>query len=232
MRLHPNTRPFAAAAMLSMVVAVAAPSEGQASPLPVLPSAQEDQSPVVAGSGRAGIGSGSAVYVDQIGEGNTTTIAQRRSSTRSVARVVQNGEGNVATIDQDAVSAFADVAQSGDANVASIVQSGTAHGTASIAQTGVGNQAVIRQASHLIENAALARQSGNRNVIDLDQSGGGNTVILSQDGDDNRMSVAQTGSNNSLTWAQAGSGLAGPSVSMEGNDRSLTILQYNIDAPR
>lgn len=209
------------AAAMSATVGALAHSPASAGPLP----AQDDPRP-------ASSAYGSGVYVDQIGEGNTATIAQRRGSLRSLARVVQNGSENVATIDQDAESAFADVVQSGGQNEASISQSGTAHAAASVVQSGIGNQAVIRQASTFVENAALTRQIGNRNVIDLEQSGGGNTAVLSQDGDDNSMSVVQTGSNNSLTWAQSGSGLAAPTVTMDGNDRSLTILQYNIDAPR
>jgi hypothetical protein len=174
---------------------------------------------------RAASLTGSGAYIDQIGSGNRTTIAQRRGSTQSYARVSQAGRDNEASITQDADSAFASIAQSGSENLAAIGQRGTAHNTAVIGQMGNGNQASISQTSDFIGHVAELRQTGDRNTIALSQSGENNSAILAQNGNDNTMGVDQTGSNNALTWVQNGSGLSGATVTMDGVGRALTIMQ-------
>lgn len=180
-----------------------------------------------AGSNRAASSFGTGAYVDQVGAGNRAAITQRRASTNNYARINQSGDQNTASINQDTNLAYAEVTQTGEDNGASVTQSGTAHNSVSILQSGGGNVAAVNQIAGLIGHTASLQQKGSGNRIDLNQSGNGNSAILKQDGDDNVMNASQTGYDNALTWVQNGSGLSGPTVLMEGNGRAISIYQSN-----
>jgi minor curlin subunit len=105
----------------------------------------------------------------------TADIPQIDDVPGGVSSVLQNGDGNDATVKQLAVqSGFAPaqnsalITQSGDGNSAEIGQEGSAN-TALIAQNGNGNAGVILQNN--AGNAAELQQHGNGLSIKIEQFG-------------------------------------------------------------
>jgi hypothetical protein len=94
------------------------------------------------------------IYIDQVGNGNTTTVTQ-------------DGVGHSATITSGATSPT-------DYNVFSIMQQGAAKTAAIDLKTGINNTFAIQQDGTGNHTAAIQNMIGSGNQINLGQSGAGN----------------------------------------------------------
>lgn len=165
------------------------------------------------------------VFVTQIGDSSRVDATQQNAN--SLARIVQDGDGNQVTLDQDGTAAHrAQIAQNGDGNTVTAQQGGDGTADLALAQDGDQNTAVLFQneLSATAQTAAAILQRGNGNTIILAQDGSDNSARLDQVGDDNTMTATQLNSSNRLEWSQSGDGLADLGVVQTGNG-NLQITQ-------
>lgn len=139
---------------------------------------------------------------------------------QQVASIVQQGDGNTATIEQVDPDAIAAAEQIGDANILSARQHGAStlhasvqgdHNALDVVQddlAGAGSDATLLVLGS--DNGAVIAQQAvaGRNAVELIQEGSGNEASLIQVGSDNAMSLTQTGDVNIAALSQYGSGLA------------------------
>jgi hypothetical protein len=180
------------------------------------PSAMSIARPTVAGRN---------VFVSQIGNRNTASVQQGAKS--ALARVIQDGDNNFASVAQHGSAAtYADVQQSGVDHVASVAQAGIGGGnTLFLTQNGGGNSAnAVQTSAGAVANGAVLAQSGSGNVMTLMQDGSDNLAQLSQNGVGSAMTASQSGEGNRLIWAQVGDGLSNLAIAQRGGG-SLQITQ-------
>lgn len=130
---------------------------------------------------------------------------------RDEALISQNGNSNIATINQHVdigvFGHYAEINQFGQSNQAFVVQ------------TGSSNQARINQTGSF--NLVNATQSGSGNSIDVLQNGLGNAIDLAQTGDANLFAANQIGDNNHIVATQ--NGVSG-TLDQSGNNNSITVM--------
>lgn len=133
-----------------------------------------------------------------------TDAAPTLTTLQNTVRLLQNGSGNTARIDQQILAGSgsnqAYIDQVGTANALGLMQAGAGN-VATVGQTGTGNQA------------------------DLTQQGQGNTSALTQKGDNNRLTGLAAGDHLELNIHQDGSNNQVDSAIRE-SKRSYTINQY------
>ena len=167
------------------------------------------------------------VFITQIGDGNRGTVTQTNS--QSLARVVQDGNDNQASLDQDGAAAHrAQIAQNGDGNIAGAQQDGDGSTELAVVQDGNGNVANVlqREVSAGEQTKAAILQRGNDNRVLLAQNGSDNDALLEQNGDGNSMNVTQLDSGNRIVWTQTGDGLSGADIIQSGG-ANIQITQTN-----
>ncbi len=168
-------------------------------------------------------------FIAQIGATNEGSVEQ--GSTKSYARIVQDGAQNLVELGQgEAGTHSARIAQSGDGNALGAVQDGSGQTALLFAQEGQGNTAAIAQRdTGESYSAAAVLQSGNANSLIFVQDGSDNQARLTQNGDNNTMTATQLNSGNRLEWTQEGSNLSGAHVEQDGNQTTY-IYQSNTGA--
>jgi len=170
------------------------------------------------------------VFVTQIGDGSEATITQQNSD--SLARVVQDGNGNAVDLAQKGPAPqVARIAQDGDSNRASAEQDGIGTSELGLAQEGDANTALVLQRENDLGTQSLAAilQRGNGNAVVLVQDGSDNQASLTQIGDGNTMTATQLDSGNRLAWTQSGDGLADLQITQTGG-ANLQVTQSNTGA--
>lgn len=157
--------------------------------------------------------------INQLGEGNNSTVLQNFQGRGAYASVSQYGTGagdNNAYIEQISDGYAADpaefargadaiISQSGSGDSSTIRQTGysamMSQGNYALnIQTGDGHVSSIDQGG--IDNEALVYQSGTGNWSTVDQAGNNNTAHVTQTSDANVSSVSQGGSSNTATVTQ------------------------------
>lgn len=172
------------------------------------------------------------VFVTQIGDSARAEITQQNSD--SLARIVQDGDGNQITLNQTGTAAHrAQIAQDGDGNIVTALQDGDGIADLALVQEGDQNSALLFQneLSASAQTTAAVVQRGNGNTIILAQDGTDNQARLTQDGDGNEMTATQLNGGNRLEWSQTGDNLADLGVEQTGNGniqitQSITGAQY------
>ena len=101
--------------------------------------------------------SGSIIYIDQVGSGNTTTV-------------VQDGDGHSAVITTGSISAT-------DYNVFSITQQGAAKTATIDLKAGINNTFNIQQDGAGNHTAAIQNMIGSGNNVAITQQGAGNHIF-------------------------------------------------------
>lgn len=170
------------------------------------------------------------VFVTQIGDGSETTVTQQNSD--SLARVVQDGNGNtVALAQKGPAPQRAQIAQDGDSNRADAEQDGVGTAELGLAQEGDANSAIVlqRQNDGGAQSLAAILQRGTGNTVVLVQDGSDNQASLTQVGDGNAMTATQLDNGNRLEWTQSGDGLADLQITQTGG-ANLQVTQSNTGA--
>ncbi len=170
------------------------------------------------------------VFVTQIGDASEATITQQNSD--SLARVVQDGNGNAVDIAQKGPAPqTARIAQDGDTNRVDIEQDGLGSSDLGLAQEGDDNTAIVLQRENSTSTQSLAAilQRGNGNAVVLVQDGSNNQANLTQIGDGNTMTATQLDNGNRLAWTQSGDGLADLQITQTGG-ANLQVTQSNTGA--
>jgi hypothetical protein len=168
---------------------------------------------------------GRNVFVSQIGTRNTASVQQGAQT--ALARVIQDGDDNFASVAQHgSAAAYADVQQSGVDHIARVAQAGVGGGnTLFLTQHGGENSAnAVQTSAGAVANGAVLAQSGSGNVMTLMQDGSDNLAQLSQNGVGSAMTASQSGEGNRLIWAQVGDGLSNLAIAQRGGG-SLQITQ-------
>ncbi|NIA53361.1 hypothetical protein HAV22_06805 [Massilia sp. TW-1] len=128
----------------------------------------------------------SSIWTTQNGIGNSAAVSEHNSGPFFGSRVVQNGEGNTASVMAEQASFCSPVIQ----------------------QDGYRNDARASQ-TNINEGAMLFQQQGSANLADGTQTGYGHTVSIDQNGIGNAARTAQSGgvgifTGNSAVIAQIG----------------------------
>ena len=154
----------------------------------------------------------------QHGVGNRVTVTVEGGGIFGGPGVIQNGEGNVATvIGQGSGASGPGIQQTGSFNLATAVQTGVFDSPASIRQQGIGN-------------TADTSQTGDGHRIDIDQNGNGNLASVSQtsalyDPPGSIALIAQLGNSNTAIVRQVGQHWVA-NVNQTGSGNYTNIYQH------
>lgn len=189
---------------------------------------------------RQGLAAGNTDRVDarivqRLGSDNLAETIQDGS--RLDSDIVQKGSDNQAFVTQNVVTTAplttSAITQEGDGNLAEVEQTGL-HVTSAIEQLGNGNQAEVSQsgdtnASEIIQDGdlhtAAVTQSNDDNTSAITQTGSENEATVAQSRDLGSVEVTQSDTLNQALVTQSGNDNARAFVTQSGTDGTATVLQ-------
>ena len=178
--------------------------------------------------------------VEDLGPERLPISAPALSNLQNAVMLLQNGNGNIANIDQQSLSEVSNqayVAQVGAANTLGLVQVGGGN-VVTMEQNGTGNHADFTQNGQ--GNVSTLTQKGAGNRLTGLVVGNGNELNIHQDGNGNRVdseihqnkqdyTINQYGTGNVLKQVESTiQAIPGYTVEMRGSGINLTIEQGKV----
>lgn len=162
--------------------------------------------------------SGPLIEVKQNGTGNRVDVKQVKSQDSTIW-TTQNGIGNSVVFSQHNGGPFfgSPVVQNGEGNTASVTAELASVGSPVIQQNGYRNDARASQ-TDTDESVMLFLQQGSANLADGTQTGFGHSISIDQNGNGNAARVTQSGSGGIFTGNSA-------VIAQVGDANSATVRQ-------